>query len=220
MATMQIWLDVISVLICVLSAALAAGLTLGLATLEPFGLQVILASRPEDCLTSEERQRLRLEQQCASRILPLVKDHHLLLVTLLLFNTVANEADRFRSDLLASLFDVSPLGDADPEVPSGEPDFCMKGGLIEEAIREFHSVCNRVPRNAVARTNLGSAYFERGDEDAALHWFRYAYRGWADAPEVVVLLEESEMEAYPSTPKSSKSLLLINGKKQCWVPVF
>ena len=22
----------------------------------------------------------------------------------------------------------------------------MKGGLIEEAIREFHSVCNRVPR--------------------------------------------------------------------------
>jgi len=26
------------------------------------------------------------------------EDHHLLLVTLLLFNTVANEADRFRSD--------------------------------------------------------------------------------------------------------------------------
>ena len=85
---------------------------------------------------------------------------------------------------------------------------------------EFHGnvwkcAAPRVPsRNAVARTNLGSAYFERGDEDAALHWFRYAYRGWADAPEVVVLLEESEMEAYPCTPKSSKSLLLINGKKQ------
>ncbi|CAL1142886.1 unnamed protein product [Cladocopium goreaui] len=84
--------------------------------------------------------------------------------------------------VLVSLFDVSPLGDADPEagpfeVPSGEPDFCMlHEGRIEEAIREFHSVCNRVPRNAVARTNLGSAYFERGDEDAALHWFRYAYR--------------------------------------------
>ena len=33
------------------------------------------------------------------------------------------------------------------EVPSGEPDFCMlHEGRIEEAIREFHSVCNRVPR--------------------------------------------------------------------------
>eukprot|EP00435_Cladocopium_sp_Y103_P033324 s245_g8.t1 len=40
-------------------------------------------------------------------------------------------------------------------VPSGEPDFCSKG---------------RLKKNAVARTNLGSAYFERGDEDAALHW--------------------------------------------------
>ena len=92
---------------------------------------------------------------------------------------------------------------------------------------EFHGnvwkcAAPRVPsRNAVARTNLGSAYFERGDEDAALHWFRDAYRGWADAPEGVVLLEESEMEAYPWTPKSSKSLLLINGKKQWFgVPMF
>jgi len=92
MATMQIWLDVISVFLCVISAALAAGLTLGLATLEPFGLQVILAARDEDCVTPEERAQLRMEQQCAARILPLVKDHHLLLVTLLLFNTVANEA--------------------------------------------------------------------------------------------------------------------------------
>ena len=31
-------------------------------------------------------------------------------------------------------------------------------------------------RSAIARTNLGSAYFERGDEDAALHWFRDAQR--------------------------------------------
>ena len=65
-------------------------------------------------------------------------------------------------------------------------------------------------RNAVARTNLGSAYFERGDEDAALHWFRYAYRGWADAPEGVVLLEESEMEAYPCTHKIGESLGMVD----------
>lgn len=39
MATMELWIDIASVLLCVTSAALAAGLTLGLATLEPFGLQ-------------------------------------------------------------------------------------------------------------------------------------------------------------------------------------
>eukprot|EP00439_Symbiodinium_sp_Y106_P084659 s122_g26.t1 len=47
MATMELWLDIASVLLCIVSAALAAGLTLGLATVEPFGLQVILAARPE-----------------------------------------------------------------------------------------------------------------------------------------------------------------------------
>ena len=29
----------------------------------------------QDCVTQEERSKLKLEQQCASRILPLVKDH-------------------------------------------------------------------------------------------------------------------------------------------------
>lgn len=139
MATMQIWLDVISVLICVLSAALAAGLTLGLATLEPFGLQVILASRPEDCLTSEERQRLRLEQQCASRILPLVKDHHLLLVTLLLFNTVANEAlpvflDQLVPSWVALVLSVSVVLICGEILPSavftGPNQFTIASGLV------------------------------------------------------------------------------------------
>lgn len=80
--------------------------------------------------------------------------------------------------VLVSLFDVSPLGDADPEAVRGTQRGArfLHEGRVEEAIREFHSVCNRVPRSAVARTNLGSAYFERGDEDAALHWFREAYR--------------------------------------------
>eukprot|EP00930_Biecheleria_cincta_P033408 TRINITY_DN23139_c0_g2_i1.p1 TRINITY_DN23139_c0_g2~~TRINITY_DN23139_c0_g2_i1.p1 ORF type:complete len:806 (+),score=148.00 TRINITY_DN23139_c0_g2_i1:296-2419(+) len=32
------------------------------------------------------------------------------------------------------------------------------------------------PRSAVARCNLGGAYFERGDEDAALHWYKEAHR--------------------------------------------
>jgi len=112
MATMELWLDIASVLLCIVSAALAAGLTLGLATVEPFGLQVILAARPEDCTSQEERAKLKNEQDYAVRILPLVREHHLLLVTLLLFNTVANEAlpvflDRLLPSWAAVLLSVS-----------------------------------------------------------------------------------------------------------------
>jgi len=92
MAALEFWSLIGLVLLCVTSAALAAGLTLGLATLEPFALTVILATRLEDCITPEERQELKIKQAHAQQILPLVRDHHLLLVTLLLFNTVANEA--------------------------------------------------------------------------------------------------------------------------------
>eukprot|EP00435_Cladocopium_sp_Y103_P072318 s171_g39.t2 len=82
--------------------------------------------------------------------------------------------------VLVSLLDVSPLGDADPEVIQVGNDFsvffCFGGGIIINIHTangtEFFLPC----RNAVARTNLGSAYFERGDEDAALHWFWDAYR--------------------------------------------
>eukprot|EP00930_Biecheleria_cincta_P048606 TRINITY_DN33892_c0_g1_i1.p1 TRINITY_DN33892_c0_g1~~TRINITY_DN33892_c0_g1_i1.p1 ORF type:complete len:797 (-),score=127.82 TRINITY_DN33892_c0_g1_i1:138-2528(-) len=92
MEALEYWTSIGSVILCVISAALAAGLTLGLATLEPFGLKVTLAARPEDCCSSEEREKLRLAQAHARKILPVLGDHHLLLVTLLLFNTVANEA--------------------------------------------------------------------------------------------------------------------------------
>ena len=40
----------------------------------------------------EERQRLRDDKEAAEKIAPLVKDHHRLLVTLLLLNSIANEA--------------------------------------------------------------------------------------------------------------------------------
>ncbi|CAE8642567.1 unnamed protein product [Polarella glacialis] len=91
MAAFEFWIDIGVVLLCVASAGLAAGLTLGLATIEPFGLSVIMATRLQDCKTPEEKEKLQQDQANAKRILPLVQDHHLLLVTLLLFNTVANE---------------------------------------------------------------------------------------------------------------------------------
>jgi len=73
---------------------------------------------------------------------------------------------------------VSPIDHEDMEAVRGTQKGArlLHEARVEEAIREFHAVCNRVPRSAPARCNLGAAYFERGDEDAALHWFREAYR--------------------------------------------
>lgn len=139
MATMELWLDIASVLLCMVSAALAAGLTLGLATVEPFGLRVILAARPEDCTSPEERAKLKSEQDYAVRILPLVREHHLLLVTLLLFNTVANEAlpvflDRLLPSWAAVLLSVSVVLICGEILPSavftGPNQFAIASALV------------------------------------------------------------------------------------------
>lgn len=88
-------------LFCVILAALAAGLTMGMLSLDPLMLLVkIRASRSEE----EKRQ--------AESLLPIVKQHHLLLVTLLLLNSIANEAlplflDKLVSPVVAVLLSVS-----------------------------------------------------------------------------------------------------------------
>ena len=66
---------------CVMTAALAAGLTMGMLSLDPLMLLVkIRASRSQE------------EKDQAEALLPIVKQHHFLLVTLLLINSIANEA--------------------------------------------------------------------------------------------------------------------------------
>jgi len=90
--TLRFWLNVAAVLICIVMAAIAAGLTMGLLSLEPRELEIILAARPEDCSSSQERDKLLKQKDAATKILPLLKDHHLLLVTLLLLNALANES--------------------------------------------------------------------------------------------------------------------------------
>jgi len=71
----------ICALACVTTAALAAGLTMGLLSLDPLLLLIkVRAGATEK------------EQQQAAALLPIVKQHHLLLVTLLLLNSMANEA--------------------------------------------------------------------------------------------------------------------------------
>mmetsp|Transcript_22932 Transcript_22932/g.33846 ORF Transcript_22932/g.33846 Transcript_22932/m.33846 type:complete len:591 (+) Transcript_22932:33-1805(+) len=67
--------------LCVCTAALAAGLTLGLLSIEPLSLLIKIRTA-----SSEEEKRQ------ASSLLPIVRQHHMLLVTLLLLNSIANEA--------------------------------------------------------------------------------------------------------------------------------
>lgn len=77
---------------CVICAAFAAGLTMGLVALDPMQLQITLHMDVRDCSNGQEREDLLLDQKCAERVLPLIENHHLLLVTLLLVNAGANEA--------------------------------------------------------------------------------------------------------------------------------
>lgn len=65
---------------CVICAALAAGMTMGLLSLDSLKLRIKLATGTEK------------EKKAAQKILPLIENHHLLLCTLLLFNAVSNEA--------------------------------------------------------------------------------------------------------------------------------
>lgn len=66
--------------VCIISAALANGLTQGLLSISPMQMEIKLRSG-----TTEEKAQ-------AKRILPLITRHHFLLCTLMLFNASANEA--------------------------------------------------------------------------------------------------------------------------------
>ena len=73
-------INIVLSLICVVCAGLAAGLTMGLLSIETTKLEIKRITG-----TDEEKHDVDL-------ILPIVKEHHLLLCTLLLFNSLANEA--------------------------------------------------------------------------------------------------------------------------------
>jgi len=113
------WTSVTCCLFCITCAAMAAGLTLGLTSIEEFDLKVLLNQDPEgeelysntpEQERDEAKQKLVHDQQCAKQILPIISGHyfgshkgswrhrldptneHYLLVTLLLANATANEA--------------------------------------------------------------------------------------------------------------------------------
>jgi len=82
--------------LCVITAALAAGLTMGLLSLDPLMLLIKIRAGAT-----------QQEQDQAAALLPIVKQHHLLLVTLLLLNSMANEAlPLFLEDLVSPLVAV------------------------------------------------------------------------------------------------------------------
>lgn len=77
----SILINALMVIVCVMGGAVMAGLTIGLLSLDPL-LLVIKARAGE---TDEERQQ-------AASLLPIVKKHHQVMVSLLLLNTLAGEA--------------------------------------------------------------------------------------------------------------------------------
>ena len=86
--------------VCVICAGLAAGLTMGLLSLDQTKLEI-------KCMTGTDE-----EKNDAKLILPIVKQHHMLLCTLLLFNSVSNEAlpvflDTLVPDYMAILLSVT-----------------------------------------------------------------------------------------------------------------
>eukprot|EP00808_Paulinella_micropora_P001794 g80521.t1 len=98
--------------LCVVFAALAAGLTMGLVSVDPFQLKIVMETDVADSANEAERLELLQEKVYARAILPLVERHHLLLVTLLLFNSLANEAlplflDQIVPSYLAILLSVT-----------------------------------------------------------------------------------------------------------------
>lgn len=91
---------------------MAAGLTMGYMSFDKTSLENIMKIRISDCITEQQKEEVAREKKWAAKVYPLVAKHHLLLVTLLLFNAVANEAlpiflDRLTSPLVAVLLSVS-----------------------------------------------------------------------------------------------------------------
>ena len=75
------YFNVVCAAVCVCTAALAAGLTMGLLSLDAFTL-----------LIKQRAGATEKERKAAASLLPIVRQHHLLLVSLLLMNALANEA--------------------------------------------------------------------------------------------------------------------------------
>lgn len=73
-----------------LTAGVMSGLTMGLVSLDPFDMELLMSTDPNDVEDAEERQELLVEQTSATAILPIVVDHHRLLVLSLYIDSVSD----------------------------------------------------------------------------------------------------------------------------------
>mmetsp|Transcript_31380 Transcript_31380/g.57610 ORF Transcript_31380/g.57610 Transcript_31380/m.57610 type:complete len:721 (+) Transcript_31380:105-2267(+) len=112
-ATTLFWLNCGCALVCVVTAAIAAGLTTGMLSLDEFRMKVLMHIKVRE-VPKEERQRVKEKQHYAKRIWPVIADRHWLMVTLLLLNSLANEAlpiflDRLVPAYMAVLLSVTAV---------------------------------------------------------------------------------------------------------------
>jgi len=85
------------VAICLVIVGLSAGLVMALVNLDSWDMEMLLQTNTNegthsDPLHIQKKRELELEQKHALKILPLVNDHHRLLMTLLLVNFIAAES--------------------------------------------------------------------------------------------------------------------------------
>jgi len=69
------------IVVCVILAALSAGLTVSLLSLDPLELSI-----------KQRASKNQMEREYCRKILPMIEDHHRLLTSLLLLNSIANES--------------------------------------------------------------------------------------------------------------------------------
>lgn len=130
------WICLTTIFICVVVAGAMAGLTIGLFSLDRLGLEVLI------------RSGHATEKRYASLILPLVKKEHLLLVTLLLCNAIANEAlpiflDKLLSPVWAIVVSVSLVlvfGEIIPQAVFKEHSLCV-GAFLAPVVHVLMFVC-------------------------------------------------------------------------------
>eukprot|EP00899_Mesostigma_viride_P022767 jgi/Mesvir1/3675/Mv14964-RA.1 len=123
--TNRFYIDIGVCVFMVLFAGICSGLTLGLLSLDPMNLEVILKG-------GSPTQRAH-----AQRIMPLVRNHHLLLCTLLLANAAAMEGlpiflDRLVGPILAIVFSVTAVlifGEVLPQAVCSRYGLAIGAGL-------------------------------------------------------------------------------------------
>jgi len=161
------WFYILNTLLsflCVTVAALAAGLTMGLLSLEELDLKIKM-------LTAQSE----LEKNQASSIMPLLKDHHRLLVTLLLCNALANEAlplflDELVPSYVAVILSVTLVlffGEIIPSAIFSGPNKVAVSSKLAPLVRIVLIIF--APLAVPIGKCLDAFFHDEGEHDSALH---------------------------------------------------